>query len=142
MQQTRNWRILLITHRKYTNYNNGVQSGESCGYWGGMAPALELGTPPWYGYSPQAVMIFLGSALQNLDFCGQTPCFLLAFASFTVYTCDRLALFLGAASFTVFQHFLLTGTSPKSCLGAKSVLNELFKNGLKISLTIGCRYIL
>ena len=107
-----------------------------------MAPALELGTIPGHGYSPEAVMMFLGSALQNKDFCEQTPCFLFALAGFTVYTRDRLNLFRGASSFTVFQHFLLTGTSPKSCLGATSVLNdEFFKNGVKFSLTIGCRYI-
>ena len=132
--------ILSITHRKYTNYNNGVQSDESCGYWGGMAPVLELGTTPGHRYSRQAVMMFVGSALQNLNFCGQTPWFLFALASFTVYTCVRLALFRRAASLTVFQHFLLTCTSPKSCLIATSVLNEFFKNGVKISLAIGCRY--
>ena len=35
---------------------------------------------------------------------------------------------------------LLTGTSPKSCLGFTSILNEFFKNGVKISLATGCRY--
>ena len=38
-----------------------------------------------------------------------------------------VSLFRGAASFTVFPYFLLTGTSPKSCLGATSDLNEYFK---------------
>ena len=75
-----------------------------------------------------------------MDFCGQTPWFWLAFVCFTVNTRDRFALFRGAASFFVIQHFLLTGTSIKSCLGATSVLNDFFKNGVKISLTIGCRY--
>ena len=59
-------------------------------------------------------------------------------AGFTVDSRTRLALFRGAASFTVFQHFLLRGTSLKPCLRATSVLNELFKNGVKISLATGC----
>ena len=106
-----------------------------------MAPALELGTNPGHGYSPQTVIMFLCSALQNLDFYGQIPWFLFALAGFTVYTCDRLALFRRAAFFAVFQHFLRTGTSPKSCLGATSVLNEFLKNYVKFSLALVCRYI-
>ena len=43
------------------------------------------------------------------------------------YSVVSLSLSLVAASLTVFQHFLLTGTSPKSCLGATSDFNEVFK---------------
>ena len=92
-----------------------------------MAPALELGTVPGHGYSPEAVMMFLGSALQNKDFCEQTPCFLFALAGFTVYTRDRLALFRGASSFTVFQHFLLTGTSLLQTIALTANRLELYR---------------
>ena len=47
--------------------------------------------------------------------------------------------FFEHASFTGFQHFLLTGTSLKSCLGATSDLNEFFKK-CQNSLMTGCRY--
>ena len=72
-------------------------------------------------------MLFFGSALQNPDVSRQTPWFLLILAGFSVCVRVRHALFRGAASFIAFLHFLLTGTWPKSCLGAMSVLNETFK---------------
>ena len=74
--------ILLIIQQKFTNYNNGVQFGESCGYSGGMTPALELGTTPGHGYSLQAVMLFFGSVLQNHDLSRQTSWFLSILAVF------------------------------------------------------------
>ena len=92
-----------------------------------MTPALELGTTPGHGYSLQAVMLFFGSVLQNHDLSRQTSWFLSILAVFFVFARVRHALSRGAASFTVFLHFLLTGTGPKSCLGATSVLNEIFK---------------
>ena len=84
--------------------------------------------------------MFRGSALQNLDLCVESPWFLFAFADFSVYTRICLALFREAAFLTVFQHFLLTDSSPKSCLGATSVSNKFFEHGVKMSLGIGCRY--
>ena len=71
-------------------------------------------------------MLFFGSALRNSDFSRQTPWFLILDV-FSVLVRARHALFRGAASFTVFLNFLLTGTWPKSSLGATSVLNEIFK---------------
>ena len=84
MQQTRKKTssILLITQQMYTISNNGVQFGESCGFSGGMAPAFELGTNPWHGYSLQAIMLFFGSTLQNPELSRQTPWFLLILAVF------------------------------------------------------------
>ena len=61
---------LLITQQKYTNNDNEVQFGESCGYSGGMAPALKLGTTLGHGYSLQAVMLFPGSVPQHhFEYC-------------------------------------------------------------------------
>ena len=67
---------------------------------------------------------------KSMAFCGPTPWFLLVFVCFTLFE---------HASFTVFQHILLTGTSLKSCLGATSDLNEFFKK-CQISLMTGCHY--
>ena len=80
---------------------------------------------PWarIRYSLQAVMLFYGSVLRHHDFSGQTPWFLSILAVCSVLLRVRHALFREAASFTVFLHFLLTGTWLKSCLGATSVKN-------------------
>ena len=96
-----------------------------------MAPALELGTTPGHGYCGlQAVMLYCGSVLQNQNFSRQKPwiqpiCFLLDILR-ACHTFFARSLSRGASLF-VSLCFLLTGTWPKSCLGATSVLNEVFK---------------
>ena len=80
-------------------------------------------------FSPAKTMI---SADNTVD--------LLILVVFLVFLRARHVLSCGAASLSVFVHFLLTGTWPKSCLGATSVLNEFFRIGVEISLTTGCRY--
>ena len=71
-------------------------------------------------------MLFFGSALRNPDFSRQTPGFLLNLVVF-LSSSAFVTLFHRAASSTVFLHFLLTDTWPESCLGATSLLNEIFK---------------
>ena len=100
-----------------------------------MAPALELGTTPAHGYySLQAVMLFPRSVLQNTVDSANLLFFCLS-------TCSSRFFSRGALFCLLLYVFLLTGTWSKSCLGATSVLNEFFRNGVKISLITGYRYI-
>ena len=64
----------------------------------------------------------------TVEFCGQIPWIWHVLAGFTVNAICCLALSLSQGGFfDRFSNLLLTGTSPKSCLGATSDLDEFFK---------------
>ena len=102
-------------------------SAKSVGIWAAWHQRSSWAQPPGTGTVFRLSCCFPVQFCKNHDFSRQTPWFLSILAVFAISLRVRHALSRGAASFTVFLHFLLTRTWPKSCLSATSVLNEFFK---------------
>ena len=115
-------------------------SAKLVGVWAAWHQRLSWAQPPGTDTVFRLSCCCLVQSCKIYESSRETPWILLISAVFFVFLRARHVLSRGAASLTVFSHFLLTGTWPKSCLGATSVLNKFYKIGVRISLITGCRY--
>ena len=111
-------------------------SAKSVGIWAAWHQRSSLAQPPGTGTVFRLSYCFPVQFCKNHDLSNQTPWFLSFLAVFfSVFLRVRHALSRGGF-FSVFLHFLLTGTWPKSCLGVLNVSFErIFQNDVKISLS-------